>query len=104
MVEPDEDPIALEVSEVLTEWGTILLKLYEERKERRFNRIKDVILELITHRRQILSGTLPHDKLKDLKSRVTAKIDWGNRELGLDFIPRNEYGEASPLLSKYRLA
>ena len=24
---------------------------------------------------------------------MTAKIDWGNRELGLDLIPRNDAGE-----------
>jgi hypothetical protein len=34
--------------------------------------------ELITWRKQIMSGTLPADELKELKQKVTAKIDHGN--------------------------
>lgn len=34
--------------------------------------------ELIDWRKQIMSGTLPADELKELKHKVTAKIDQGN--------------------------
>jgi dedicator of cytokinesis protein 2 len=37
-----------------------------------------MMTELITWRKQIMSGTLPADELKELKQKVTAKIDHGN--------------------------
>ncbi len=40
--------------------------------------IREMITELITWRKQIMSGTLPADELKELKQKVTAKIDHGN--------------------------
>lgn len=38
-----------------------------------------MIYDLMEWRSQILSGTLPQDELKELKKKVTAKIDYGNR-------------------------
>lgn len=32
-------------------------------------------------RSQLLSGTLPKDELKELKQKVTSKIDYGNKYL-----------------------
>ena len=37
-----------------------------------------MIIELIAFRKQIMSGTLPADEMKELKHKVTAKIDHGN--------------------------
>lgn len=34
---------------------------------------------LIEYRSQIVSGTLPNDDLVELRKKVTAKIDYGNR-------------------------
>lgn len=34
---------------------------------------------LIEYRSQIVSGTLPKDDLVELRKKVTAKIDYGNR-------------------------
>lgn len=47
-----------------------------------------MIYDLIEWRSQILSGTLPQDELKELKKKVTAKIDYGNRILDLDLVVR----------------
>uniref|UniRef100_A0A8I3W8P9 Dedicator of cytokinesis 5 n=1 Tax=Callithrix jacchus TaxID=9483 RepID=A0A8I3W8P9_CALJA len=47
---------------------------------------------LIEWRSQILSGTLPKDELAELKKKVTAKIDHGNRMLGLDLVVRDDNG------------
>lgn len=55
--------------------------------------MREVMMELIKTRRQILADTLPHDHLVDLKARATERIDVGNRALGLDLIPRNALGE-----------
>lgn len=43
-----------------------------------------MIYDLIEWRSQILSGTLPQDELKELKKKVTAKIDYGNRCVHLE--------------------
>lgn len=51
-----------------------------------------MIYDLIEWRSQILSGTLPQDELKELKKKVTAKIDYGNRILDLDLVVRDEDG------------
>ncbi|MGH0170774.1 UNVERIFIED_CONTAM: hypothetical protein FKN15_061073 [Acipenser sinensis] len=49
---------------------------------------------LIEYRSQIVSGTLPKDDLVELKKKVTAKIDYGNRILGLDLVVRDDSGNA----------
>jgi len=43
-----------------------------------FKVIREMMSELITWRKQIMSGTLPADEMKELKQKVTAKIDHGN--------------------------
>jgi hypothetical protein len=40
-----------------------------------------------------MSGTLPADDLVKLKKKVTSKIDWGNKLLNLDLVPRGDNGE-----------
>ncbi|GCC41486.1 hypothetical protein chiPu_0025103 [Chiloscyllium punctatum] len=57
-----------------------------------FYHVRDMTYSLIEGRSQILSGTLPKDELTELKSKVIAKIDYGNRILGLDLVVRDENG------------
>lgn len=57
-----------------------------------FRTVRHMIYDLIEWRSQILSGTLPQDELKELKKKVTAKIDYGNRILDLDLVVRDEDG------------
>uniref|UniRef100_A0A8B9D6S7 Dedicator of cytokinesis 1 n=1 Tax=Anser cygnoides TaxID=8845 RepID=A0A8B9D6S7_ANSCY len=57
-----------------------------------FRSVRHMIYDLIEWRSQILSGTLPQDELKELKKKVTAKIDYGNRILDLDLVVRDEDG------------
>ena len=37
------------------------------------------MLDLIEYRKQLLSGTLTQDQARELKGKLTTKIDWGNR-------------------------
>uniref|UniRef100_A0A670Z8N5 Dedicator of cytokinesis 1 n=1 Tax=Pseudonaja textilis TaxID=8673 RepID=A0A670Z8N5_PSETE len=57
-----------------------------------FRNVRHMIYDLIEWRSQILSGTLPQDELKELKKKVTAKIDYGNRILDLDLVVRDDDG------------
>lgn len=44
-----------------------------------FRNVQQMAYSLIEYRSQIVSGTLPKDDLVELKKKVTAKIDYGNR-------------------------
>lgn len=44
-----------------------------------FRGVQQMAYSLIEYRSQIVSGTLPKDDLEELKKKVTAKIDYGNR-------------------------
>ncbi|KAL0616846.1 Dedicator of cytokinesis protein 1 [Plecturocebus cupreus] len=60
-----------------------LIQMQEAHKQQdnreMFRSVRHMIYDLIEWRSQILSGTLPQDELKELKKKVTAKIDYGNR-------------------------
>ncbi|MBN3290887.1 DOCK3 protein, partial [Polypterus senegalus] len=47
--------------------------------------------ELIDLRRQLLSGHLTQDQVRDVKRHITVRLDWGNEHLGLDLVPRKEF-------------
>lgn len=93
---PKEDPVAREVVTVVREWGALLLKQYAIVDGRTLDGIVMILKELkelISQRKQILSGLHSAVALADLKSKMTSKIDWGNRFLELDLVPRNVKGE-----------
>ncbi|KAJ7316275.1 hypothetical protein JRQ81_002437, partial [Phrynocephalus forsythii] len=64
----------------------------EANKKELFRQVQSMMFELMEWRSQLLSGTLPKDELKELKQKVTSKIDYGNKILELDLIVRDEDG------------
>uniref|UniRef100_A0A8C0L4Q1 Dedicator of cytokinesis 1 n=1 Tax=Canis lupus dingo TaxID=286419 RepID=A0A8C0L4Q1_CANLU len=89
---PGDLPLIQEVTTTLREWSTIWRQLYVVNNREMFRSVRHMIYDLIEWRSQILSGTLPQDELKELKKKVTAKIDYGNRILDLDLVVRDEDG------------
>uniref|UniRef100_A0A8C0FSL7 Dedicator of cytokinesis 1 n=1 Tax=Bubo bubo TaxID=30461 RepID=A0A8C0FSL7_BUBBB len=89
---PNELPLIQEVTTTLREWSIIWRQLYVVNNREMFCSVRHMIYDLIEWRSQILSGTLPQDELKELKKKVTAKIDYGNRILDLDLVVRDEDG------------
>uniref|UniRef100_A0A8C5SLI7 C2 DOCK-type domain-containing protein n=1 Tax=Laticauda laticaudata TaxID=8630 RepID=A0A8C5SLI7_LATLA len=89
---PSELPLIQEVTTTLREWSTIWRQLYIQDHREMFRNVRHMIYDLIEWRSQILSGTLPQDELKELKKKVTAKIDYGNRILDLDLVVRDDDG------------
>ncbi|XP_072404844.1 dedicator of cytokinesis protein 1-like [Chiloscyllium punctatum] len=85
-------PLVQELTTTLREWGVIWHQLYLSGNKAMFYHVRDMTYSLIEGRSQILSGTLPKDELTELKSKVIAKIDYGNRILGLDLVVRDENG------------
>uniref|UniRef100_A0A8D1QLK4 Dedicator of cytokinesis protein 5 n=1 Tax=Sus scrofa TaxID=9823 RepID=A0A8D1QLK4_PIG len=89
---PGELPLVQELTLTLREWAVIWRKLYVSNKIMLFRQLQQMTYSLIEWRSQILSGTLPKDELAELKKKVTAKIDHGNRMLGLDLVVRDDNG------------
>ncbi|XP_064606034.1 dedicator of cytokinesis protein 3-like [Liolophura sinensis] len=87
-VTPSQNATVKEVVYVLHEWCPLWKKLYLARDLKLFQDIGKTMLELIRLRRQLLSDTLTHDQVKDVKQKIISLIDWGNRNLGLEFVPR----------------
>uniref|UniRef100_A0A673W5Q7 Dedicator of cytokinesis 2 n=1 Tax=Salmo trutta TaxID=8032 RepID=A0A673W5Q7_SALTR len=83
-----EMPLVKEVTTTLREWGSIWKQLYV------VNTPLCVWLmwDLMEWRSQLLSGTLPSDEFKELKQKVTSKIDYGNKILELDLVVRDVNG------------
>uniref|UniRef100_A0AAY4DRV2 Dedicator of cytokinesis 2 n=1 Tax=Denticeps clupeoides TaxID=299321 RepID=A0AAY4DRV2_9TELE len=91
-----EMPLVKEVTTTLREWGSIWKQLFV-----------GLMLELMEWRSQLLSGTLPSDEFKELKQKVTSKIDYGNKILELDLVVRDTNGnildpEKASVISLFR--
>uniref|UniRef100_A0AAG5CQS3 Dedicator of cytokinesis n=1 Tax=Anopheles atroparvus TaxID=41427 RepID=A0AAG5CQS3_ANOAO len=82
------EPVVAECTLVLREWSEIWKRLFVEREEYKFTSLRKVMLALLESRRELLSSTLTQDQTYDLQMKVISKIDWGNRKLGLDLVPR----------------
>ncbi|XP_026124948.1 dedicator of cytokinesis protein 5-like [Carassius auratus] len=91
-VVPTDLPLVQELGTTLREWTQIWHKLYVSNKTTLFRNVQQMAYSLIEYHSQIVSGTLPNDDLVELRKKVTAKIDYGNRILGLDLVVRDEAG------------
>uniref|UniRef100_A0A671RL40 Dedicator of cytokinesis 3 n=1 Tax=Sinocyclocheilus anshuiensis TaxID=1608454 RepID=A0A671RL40_9TELE len=90
-VVPLEDPIITEVTSTLQEWSVLWKQLYVKHKVDLFYKLRHVMNELIDLRRQLLSGHLTQDQVREVKRHITVRLDWGNEHLGLDLVPRKEF-------------
>ncbi|XP_037077735.1 dedicator of cytokinesis protein 3-like [Pollicipes pollicipes] len=85
---PVEEAVVTEVTQVLREWSDRWKQLYIGRETLEVSALWKVMHELLDWRRQLITGTLTQDQTRELRVKVTAKVDWGNRRLGLDLVPR----------------
>ncbi|XP_040029481.2 dedicator of cytokinesis 2 [Gasterosteus aculeatus] len=102
-----EMPLVKEVTTTLREWGSIWKQLFVANKLRRVKQVQRLMWDLMEWRSQLLSGTLPSDEFKELKQKVTSKIDYGNKILELDQVVRDEDGnildpERASVISLFR--
>uniref|UniRef100_A0A8D0GQ39 Dedicator of cytokinesis protein 4 n=1 Tax=Sphenodon punctatus TaxID=8508 RepID=A0A8D0GQ39_SPHPU len=96
MVIPTEDSVITEMTSTLRDWGTMWKQLYVRNEGDLFHRLWHIMNEILDLRRQVLVGHLNHDRMKDVKRHITARLDWGNEQLGLDLVPRKEYAMVDP--------
>jgi dedicator of cytokinesis protein 3 len=52
---------------------------FQQREHYKFETVGKVMRDLLEWRRQLVSGTLTQDQTRELKMKIIAKIDWGNR-------------------------
>ncbi|KAF7228204.1 dedicator of cytokinesis protein 2 [Nothobranchius furzeri] len=107
IVTSTEMPLVKEVTTTLREWGSIWKQLFVANKQVRVKQVQRLMWELMEWRSQLLSGTLPSDEFKELKQKVTSKIDYGNKILELDLVVRDEDGnilepEKTSVISLFR--
>ncbi|KAG7153404.1 Dedicator of cytokinesis protein 3-like, partial [Homarus americanus] len=92
-VTPVEDPVVQEAASVLREWGQIWKNLYvllgtPKGDQELWDAVRKAMMDVADWRKQLITGTLTSDQISQLKLKITRKIDWGNRKLGLDLVPR----------------
>uniref|UniRef100_A0A803T9U8 Dedicator of cytokinesis 3 n=1 Tax=Anolis carolinensis TaxID=28377 RepID=A0A803T9U8_ANOCA len=90
-VVPLEDTVITEVTATLQEWSVLWKQLYVKHKIDLFYKLRHVMNELIDLRRQLLSGHLTQDQVREVKRHLTVRLDWGNEHLGLDLVPRKDF-------------
>uniref|UniRef100_A0A672S3K6 Dedicator of cytokinesis 2 n=1 Tax=Sinocyclocheilus grahami TaxID=75366 RepID=A0A672S3K6_SINGR len=83
------------------------LFFHQSSKKERFSQVQRLMWDLMEWRSQLLSGTLPSDEFKELKQKVTSKIDYGNKILELDVVVRDTDGnildpERASVISLFR--
>uniref|UniRef100_A0A8C3CPZ8 Dedicator of cytokinesis 3 n=1 Tax=Cairina moschata TaxID=8855 RepID=A0A8C3CPZ8_CAIMO len=81
-VVPLEDSVVTEVTATLQEWAVLWKQLYVKHKVDLFYKLRHVMNELIDLRRQLLSGHLTQDQVREVKRHLTVRLDWGNDLLG----------------------
>lgn len=86
--------VVLEITSVLKEWGAIWKQLFVKKSEK-CEKLRELLLELMSWRRQVMSGALTADQLKQVKSEVANKIDYGNDFLELDMVVRDTDGSVT---------
>nr|CAD7460978.1 unnamed protein product [Timema tahoe] len=67
---------------VLLCWYEVVTSVHEPSQDRetyKFSTLSKVMRELLEWRRQLLTGTLTQDHMREFKLKITSKIDWGNR-------------------------
>ncbi|XP_029681224.1 dedicator of cytokinesis protein 4b isoform X5 [Takifugu rubripes] len=95
-VVPVEDSVITEMTSTLREWGAMWKQLYVRNEGDLFHRLWHVMNEILDLRRQVLVGHLTHDRMRDVKQHITARLDWGNEQLCLDLVPRQEFSMVDP--------
>ncbi|XP_040570903.1 dedicator of cytokinesis protein 3 isoform X3 [Lepeophtheirus salmonis] len=88
-----DDPVLAEVTSVLLDWRDIWRSLYILRDDEKFNEIQIIMEQLMEMRRTLISGTLTAEQTREMKLKISEKIDNGNDILDLDMTPREDNGE-----------
>ncbi|VDO33867.1 unnamed protein product [Onchocerca flexuosa] len=103
---------AIEIIEELTEilkewWHTVKNTYYHQARMECQDEVLVYMEDLMVMRKKILSGNVPIEELKEMRSELARKIDLGNQWLGLDMLIRDDMGkkmdsDATSVVQVYR--
>lgn len=101
MTKAPEDPVVFEATTTLREWHSTWLSLYLDDQTELFERIESILTSVIDLRAELVAALKAHSdseaqdtagkdqQIVELKSKIVAKLDFGNKLLNLDLIPRD---------------
>ncbi|KYQ89326.1 SH3 domain-containing protein [Tieghemostelium lacteum] len=89
----DFDIVTNELTQVIREWGVLLISYFKDRKINEYKIMKDKLSLLLDWHSKILSPSITLDVREMLKGKVISKIEEGRRLMGLDMIVRTPNGE-----------
>ncbi|MCP9266015.1 Dedicator of cytokinesis protein 1 [Dirofilaria immitis] len=89
---------AIEIVEELTDilkewWHTVKNTYYHQTRMECQDEVLVYMEDLMVMRKKILSGNVPIEELKEMRSELARKIDLGNQWLGLDMLIRDNLGK-----------
>uniref|UniRef100_A0A8U8C2F6 Uncharacterized protein n=1 Tax=Geospiza parvula TaxID=87175 RepID=A0A8U8C2F6_GEOPR len=104
-VVPLEDSVVTEVTATLQEWAVLWKQLYVVRhKVDLFYKLRHVMNELIDLRRQLLSGHLTQDQVREVKRHLTVRLDWENILFPSTFLKKKVMWDFSHSSEPYKLS
>ena len=77
------------------QWGRMLRDIYVHRDTQLFQSVQqfsDIISEQIGIRASLICGKLPREEVRDLRTKLTKKMDYLNHHLQLDLVVRDKDG------------
>ena len=77
------------------QWGRMLRHIYVHRDTQLFQSVQqfsDIISEQIGIRASLICGKLPREEVRDLRTKLTKKMDYLNHHLQLDLVVRDKDG------------
>eukprot|EP01132_Coremiostelium_polycephalum_P004848 gene4848-6043_t len=89
----DFDIVTNELTQVIREWGLLLISYFKDRKINEYKIMKDRLSLLLDWHSKILSTSITLEVREMLKGKVISKIEEGRRLMGLDMIVRTPNGE-----------
>ncbi|VDK81631.1 unnamed protein product [Litomosoides sigmodontis] len=89
---------AIEIVEELTDilkewWHTVKNTYYHQARMECQNEVLVYMEDIMVMRKKILSGNVPIEELREMRSELARKIDLGNQWLGLDMLIRDDMGK-----------
>uniref|UniRef100_UPI00358F211C dedicator of cytokinesis protein 3-like n=1 Tax=Myxine glutinosa TaxID=7769 RepID=UPI00358F211C len=107
-VTPIDDPMAIEITTTLKEWGVLWKELFVNQRLDLFLKLRHAMVELLDLRRQLMAQHLSQEQVLEIKRLAAMRLNWGNQQLGLDLVPRKDYDMVDPemisVAELYRLA
>ncbi|EGC38812.1 hypothetical protein DICPUDRAFT_27977 [Dictyostelium purpureum] len=89
----DFDLVTNELTQVIREWGALLMKYYKERKMNEYKVMKEYLSLLIEWHSKIANHSTEAQEVREIKGKVINKIEQGRRLMGLDMIVRTPNSE-----------